>query len=116
MFVATVIVSAVLAALLVFSAAQKLGRSQQTVSSYQKVGVPAYRLPWLALILIVGAAALLIGLGVPPLGAAAAGGLTLYFALAVGSHLRHRELSNVATALVILLLSITALILRLGSA
>ena len=113
MFIATAVISVVLAALLVFSAGQKLGRSPQVVSTYTRVGVPEERLPLLAAILLAGAAGLAIGLVVRPLGIAAASGLIAYFAIAVGAHIRHRQLGNIATPVLILGLSALALVLRL---
>jgi hypothetical protein len=45
---------------------------------------------------------------------AAAVGLVAYFLLAVGAHVRHRDLRPLPTPVVFLALSVAALVLRLG--
>ncbi|MGH9025738.1 MAG: DoxX family protein [Acidimicrobiia bacterium] len=112
MFVATVAVCAVLAALLTFSAAQKLGRSRAVVASYEKVGVSPERLRVLATVLLAGAGGILVGLAWPPIGLAAAACLAVYFVAAVGAHVRHHDLANVATPVVLFLLSVASLVMR----
>ena len=105
--------SIVLAALLLFSAAQKIRGSPDVVATYARVGVAETRLKLLAAVLIAGAAGLLIGLAVPPLGVAATIGLSAYFAVAVAAHIRHRELANIATPIALFALSAVTLILHL---
>ena len=109
-----VVVSLVLAALLVATAIRKLTHAPAVVATYRRVGVPEERLNLLAAVLLAGAAGLVVGLWWPPLGIAAAVGLVIYFLLAVGAHVRHRDLKPLPTPLVFLALSGAVLLLRLG--
>jgi len=62
-----------------------------------EVGVPRAWLPLLAGLKGAGALGLLLGLlGVPVVGEAAAGGLVVFFAGAVGAHVRARVFHNIA--------------------
>ncbi|MFI9155648.1 DoxX family protein [Streptomyces sp. NPDC053367] len=115
MFVAYVIVAALLAFACTASAFLTFTRNPQVVSSMTKVGVPDSWLPWLATAKAAGAAGLLVGLAVPALGVAAAVGLVLYFAGAVISHLRVKDY-NVAPVVVLTLLAVAAVGLRTASA
>lgn len=56
-----------------------------------KVGVPDSWFPWLASLKAAGALGLLVGLGVPVIGAAAAVGVVLYFIGAVVTHVRAKD-------------------------
>ena len=71
MFLATVIVSALLAFTLGFSAMRKLSHRPEVVQTYVRVGVPEDKLDYLAVILLAGAAGLVLGLVWAPLGVAA---------------------------------------------
>lgn len=115
MFVAAAVVSLLLAALLVFAAARKLGHREAVVQSYVKVGVPPDKLNYLAFILLIAAAGLMAGLLWAPLGAAAAAGLVCYFALAVIAHLRADDAKNLPTPVLMLALAIAALALWLAA-
>ncbi|QPP07915.1 DoxX family protein [Streptomyces bathyalis] len=115
-FTATAVVSVLLAAVLVFSATQKLSHKEAVVRSYAKVGVPEGRLNALALLLLAGAAGLLGGLVRPPLGVAASCALVGYFLLAVAAHVRAGDRARLATPLALLILAAAALALRLASA
>lgn len=113
MFAGTVIVSVLLAAALVVTAARKLSHRRPVVESYLRVGVPEHRLNQLAAILVAGAAGPLLGLWLAPLGAAAAAGLTGYFLIAIGFHLRARDARHLPNPVLFLALSVAALVLRL---
>ncbi|MFE6130522.1 DoxX family protein [Streptomyces sp. NPDC056437] len=113
MFIATIVVSALLATLLVFSAIGKLRKDPAQLKVMQTVGFPADKLWLLATAETAGAAGLLIGLLWWPLGVAAAIGVTLYFIGAVGSHLRVRDTAT--NAAIPLVLAIAALTLRLAT-
>ena len=65
-------------------------------------------------ILKAAGAALLIGIGVPLIGTAAATGLTLFFVGAIITHLRARDYSF-GLAVVFLLLVVAALVLRMST-
>lgn len=115
-FTATAVVSVLLAAVLVFSATQKLSHDEAVVRSYAEVGVPASRLNALAVLLLAGAAGLLGGLVWTPLGVAAASALVVYFLLAVAAHVRVGDQARLAVPLALLVLAAAALALRLASA
>ena len=115
MFIATAIVSILLAAILTWAAARKLSHREEVVRSYLRAGVPEERLNQLALILLMGAAGLVAGLAWAPLGVAAAVGVICYFLGAVASHLRAGDIRNTPTPLALGLLAVLALVLRLAT-
>jgi hypothetical protein len=116
MFAATVAISILLVGTVAFAAFRKLSHRPEVVQSYARVGVPEDKLDQLAVILLAGAAGLLIGLVWAPIGVAAATGLTAYFVLALAAHIRADDLENLATPAVIELLAVAALLLRLATA
>src|SRR5687768_1872723 len=99
------VVSAVLALGLVITAVRKLSHAPAVVETYRRVGVPEKRLNALALVLLAGAAGLVVGLWWRPIGLAAALGLVVYFVLAVAAHIRFRDLRPLPTPVVFLALS-----------
>ena len=115
MFIATAVLSAGFAALLLFSASGKLRRDPAQLTTLRKVGFPEDRAWLLASAEAAGAAGLVAGLFWWPLGVAAAAGIIAYFLGAVSSHLRVRDW-NVAPAAVMLVVALAALILRAASA
>ena len=115
MYVATVIISGVLAGLLVLSAALKLSHRESVVRGYVRVGVPEDKLNYLAAILLAGAAGLVVGLWWAPLGVAAAIGLVCYFLGAITFHIRAHDIANLTRPLGYEVLAIAALALRLAT-
>ncbi|MCF2528062.1 DoxX family protein [Yinghuangia soli] len=113
MFVATVLVSALLAAALTASALLKMSHKRDIVQQYAALGVPEDKLDYLAVLLLAGAGGLVIGLFWWPLGVAAAIGVILYFLGAVAFHVRARELKTAPAPVVLALVALAALILRL---
>ena len=114
MFIATVIVSVLLAAVLLISARGKLVHDPAQMKTMSKVGFPEDKLWLLAAAEIAGAAGLVIGLFWAPLGIVAAVGVVAYFVGAVSSHLRVRDV-QVAAPVVLLIAGVAALVLRLAS-
>lgn len=114
MFIATVIVTAVLAALLVLSAYIKLTRREPFVQGYLRVGVPEHRLPALAYLLLLGSAGLVAGLWWAPVGLAASIGLICYFTAAIAAHLRAGDARSLPTPVTYLALAVITLIMRLA--
>lgn len=114
MFVATAIVSVLLALAVVASAAGKLSRAPQVVDMLTGLGVPMTWLPRLAAAELAGGVGLLVGLGVAPIGIAAAGGLICYFVGAVITHLRVHD-RQIAAPIALALLAAAALILRVAT-
>jgi len=115
MFAVTVTLSVLLAALLAFAAARKLSHRREVVQTYVRVGVPEDRLDHLAVILLVGAAGLLLGLLWAPIGVVAAVGVVLYFAVAIAFHMRAHDEAHLPTPLVLALMAIAVLALRLAT-
>ncbi|WP_028805414.1 DoxX family protein [Streptomyces sp. 142MFCol3.1] len=115
MFLATSIVSILLAAVLAASASGKLRHDPKQMETMRKVGFPASKLWLLAAAEFAGAAGLAVGLFWWPLGAAAAIGVIGYFMGAVASHVRVRDF-KVAPAAILLAVAAGALTLRLLSA
>jgi hypothetical protein len=111
-FVATAIVTTLLAALLTYAAVRKLSHREAVVQSYVRVGVPADKLDYLAYILLAGAAGLLLGLWWAPIGIAAAVGVVCYFVVAIGFHIRAHDARGIPTPLALALLGAAALALR----
>jgi hypothetical protein len=116
-FIALVVVTVLLAVICLNSAAMKLRRNEQVLAViHGTVGVPQRHLPVLAALGIAGAAGILIGLWLEPLGVAAAAGLVAYFVGAVGGHLRVGDTKNLAMPLPPLVLAVAVLVLRLITA
>jgi hypothetical protein len=111
MFIAAVVVTALLAAILLVSARGKLVRDPAQLKTMARVGFPEDRLWLLATAEAAGAAGMVIGLFWWPLGIAAAAGVVAYFVGATGAHLRVRDWQVIAPA-VLLVAGLAALILR----
>ncbi len=111
MYIATCVVVAILAGLLVLSAYGKFTHSPKQTDTIVKVGFPERFIWLLALCELAGAAGIVLGLFWWPIGVAAAIGLVLYFVLAVASHLRAKQLDVQASG-AMLLLAVTVLVLH----
>ncbi|MFF4451356.1 DoxX family protein [Streptomyces goshikiensis] len=114
MFIAYAVVGTLLALALAASATLTLQGNDQVVANMRKVEVPDSWLPRLAALKAAGAAGLVVGLWVAPLGVAAAIGVTLYFVGAVVSHLRVKDF-DLAPAAVLALIAVAALALRVAA-
>src|SRR5215211_8826128 len=84
------------------------------IENMTRVGMPRTALFPLAVLKIAGALGLLIGIGVPALGVAAAIGLVLFFIGALVTHFRARYW-DIAPPVAFLLLAVGSLVLRLAS-
>lgn len=113
MTIATVIVSLLLSALLVFSAIRKLGHRPDVIASYARVGVPEDKLNLLAVVLLAMGAAIGGGLLWAPVGIATTAATVVYFLVAVAAHLRAHDERNLAMPLALAVLAASALALRL---
>lgn len=117
MFIALLVVTVLLAAICINSAAMKLRQHEQVLAViHGTVGVPKQYLPVLAMLEIAGAAGILLGLWLEPLGVLAASGLCAYFLGAIGAHVRVGDSKNLVMPLPPLVLAIAALVLRLLTA
>jgi DoxX-like family len=114
MFAAYLIVTLLAAAANIFSAACDFVRYEQVTIAMTRAGVPTAWMTPLGILKAAGAVGLLVGIGWPPIGTAAAIGLILFFVGAVLTHLRARDHSY-GLAVVFLLLAVGALVLRLAS-
>ena len=112
MYLATVVVSALLAALMSSAATRKLTHRPEVVESYLRAGVPEDKLDLLAIVLFAGAAGLLAGLLWAPIGIAAGAAALVYFAVAVGFHIRAGDARNLPTPLALAFLAATAAALQ----
>jgi hypothetical protein len=112
MFTAYVVVTVLAAAANVFSATCDFVRSKQVSIAMAKAGVPESWMTMLGILKAAGALGLLVGVGVPLIGTAAAAGLIVFFAGAIITHLRARDYSF-GLAVVFLLLAVAALALGL---
>lgn len=113
---ATIAVSVLLAGVLAYSAALKLSRREAVVAAYARAGVPEARLNLLAAVLLAGAAGVLVGLVLAPIGIAAAACLVVYFLFAIVAHVRAGDTGNLMAPTTMALVSATALLLRLITA
>lgn len=114
MFTAYVVVGGLLAVMLVGTATADFVRNQQVLINMTKVGVPESWLTMLGILHAAGALGLLVGIGVQPIGWAAAVGVILLFVSAIIFHLRAREYT-LAPPVVFLTLAVAALVLRLAA-
>lgn len=114
MTAALIITNTLLGLLATGSAAGKLTRNPKVLHSLHGVGVTDSQIPKLALLELLGALGLFIGIFVPGIGLAATIGLTLYFAGAVIAHLRRRQtITKWAPALVLTVLALVSAPLQL---
>jgi DoxX-like family len=114
MFTAYVVVTVLAAAANVFSAACDIVRYKQVSIAMAKAGVPESWMTMLGVLKAAGALGLLVGIGVPLIGTAAAVGLIVFFVAAIITHLRARDYS-LGLAVVFLLLAVGALMLGLNA-
>jgi hypothetical protein len=113
-FIAYVVVVLLAAAANIFSATLDFIRYKQVLINMAKAGVPESWITMLGILKAAGALGLLVGIGIPLIGVAAAIGLILFFIGAIINHLRARDYSF-GLAVVFLLLAVAALVLRLAS-
>jgi hypothetical protein len=114
MFTAYVVVTVLAAAATAFAATADFLRPQWVLANMTRAGVPQSRLFSLGALKAAGALGLLVGLGVPLLGVAAAVGLVLFFVGAIITHIRAHWYSFTTPA-AFLLLAVGSLGLRLAS-
>jgi hypothetical protein len=114
-FSAYVAVGALTAAANGFAAAMDFLRPAWLIKNMTTVGVEPWALGPLAVLKIAGAVGLLIGIGVPALGVAAAVGLVLFFVGAISAHIRVRDYASIPFPGMFLLLAAASLALRLAS-
>ena len=115
MFIATIVLSVLLAAAFLGSGGAKLAAAKQSIEIRDRLGVAAGLWRGIGVLEVAAAVGLAVGLAVPVLGIAAAVGLVLLLIGAIGTHARSHDLSNAAPAVGLVLLTIAAAITRLAS-
>ena len=111
MFVTYIVVTILAATANIFSATLDFIRYEPILINMAKVGVSESWITTLGILKAAGALGLLIGIGVPAVGIAAAAGLVLFFIAAIITHVRGHDYSF-GLATVFLLLAIAALGMR----
>jgi hypothetical protein len=114
MFITYIVVTILAAAANIFSATLDFIRYKPILINMAKVGVSESWITTLGILKAAGALGLLIGIGVPAVGIAAAAGLVLFFIAAIIIHLRGHD-HSFGLAIVFLFLAIAALGLRVVS-
>ena len=116
MFTAYVVVAVLAAAANIYIAINDFIRADWVLANMTKVGVPRSWLFPLGALKAAGAVGLLVGIGVPLIGVAAAVGLVLFFVGAVITHIRaHADGLSYAYPGTLLLLAVGSLVPRLAS-
>jgi hypothetical protein len=117
MFVATIVLSAVLALLFAAGGAGKLAGVRRQVETARHLNIPWQRFQLIGIPEIAASGGLLAGLAVAPLGVAAASGLVLLMAGALGFRVRaHDRFPFLLGDAVFLLLAATTAVLRIVTA
>src|SRR5438034_4905027 len=98
MFTAYVVVTVLAAAANIFSATCDFVRYKQVSIAMARAGVPESWMTMLGILKAAGALGLLVGIGVPLIGMAAAVGLILFFVAAIITHLRARDYTDMLLA------------------
>ncbi|MFI5933685.1 DoxX family protein [Actinoplanes sp. NPDC051494] len=116
MFVAYVIAAAGYGLAVTGSAVAKIRGVDRVVAGLATAGVPTSWFVPLGLLNLAGAIGLWIGIAWRPLGIAAAAGLVLYFAGAVITHVRVKDVKGLPMPALLLALAVITLALAVASA
>jgi hypothetical protein len=115
MYTAYIIVTVVAATANAYAATNDFMRVDMVVDNMSRLGVPEWQLFPLGALKAAGAAGLLVGIGVPLIGVAAACGLILFFVGAIATATRAHWYSHVPQPTAFLLLAVVSLALRLAT-
>ena len=115
MFTAYVVITVLAAAANLYGATADFTRPAWIVANMDRLGVTQAQLVPLGALKAAGGIGLLVGIGVPVIGAAAAIGLVLYFAGAIFTVLRTRWYEHLPYPTVYLFLSAASLALLVAS-
>lgn len=115
MAIATIVVSALLVPAFLFSGGLKVAGAKQSLQIRDQLHIAAGLWLLIGALELAGAAGLLVGLWVPAIGIAAAVGIGLLMAGAIGAHLRASDARNVGPAGLLLVLAVTVAILQIAS-
>jgi uncharacterized membrane protein YphA (DoxX/SURF4 family) len=114
-FIATIVLSVLLAAAVLGSGVAKLAGAEQSTEIRDRLGVSAGVWRGIGILEVAAAVGLAVGFAVPVLGIAAAVGVVLLLIGAIGAHARSHDLSSAAPAVGLVLLTIAASLTRLAS-
>lgn len=113
MDIAYIVVAILFSLVLLASGTGKIRGMEPIVEGLSSVNVPTTWFPLLGAALLAGAVGLLVGIGVPAIGLAAAVGLVLYFLGAVGWHVKEGDTAGAVRPAPLLLMAVVALVLRI---
>jgi uncharacterized membrane protein YphA (DoxX/SURF4 family) len=115
MYVATIVLSALLAVAFLGSGGLKLIGAKQSLQMRDQLRVGAQLWRLIGALEVAGALGLAVGLVVPVLGIAAAVGLALLMVGGIGAHARTQDLRNAGPATLLLVLAVATVIVRVAS-
>lgn len=115
MFIATIVLSVLLAAAVLGSGGAKLAAAKQSIEIRDRLGVGAGLWRGIGVLEVAAAVGLVVGIAVPVLGIAGAAGLVLLLIGAVATHARSHYLLHAAPAVALALVAIAAAITRFAS-
>jgi uncharacterized membrane protein len=115
MFIASIVVSALLAIAVGGSGFNKLIKNETVMKGMDVVRFPRNRVWMLGVLELAAALGLVVGIFWWPIGVAAAIGVIVYFAGAIVAHLRVSDTKGLGAPVVLLLVGVAALVLRLLS-
>jgi hypothetical protein len=115
MFTAYVIVTVLAAGANLYAATNDFTRATWVLANMTTLGVPQAWLFTLGALKAAGALGLLVGIGIPLIGVAAAVGLVLFFVGAIVTALRAHWYAHLPYPAAWLLLAVGALVLRLAA-
>ena len=115
MTIALIILATLLGLMAAFSAFGKMSGNARTVEMLHGLGLRDSQIRLLAIVEILGALGLLVGIWIPILGLLAAIGFVLYFLGAIIAHARKKQpAKDMMPAAIILILSIVVTILQIA--
>jgi uncharacterized membrane protein YphA (DoxX/SURF4 family) len=115
MYIATIVLSALLAVAFLASGGLKLAGAKQSLQMRDQLRVGAQLWRVVGALEVAGALGLVVGLVVPVLGIAAAVGLALLMVGGIAAHGRAQDLRNAGPAALLLVLAVVTAVLRVTS-
>lgn len=115
MFVATAVLTIVLALVFLGAGIPNILGTKTSLQMRDQLQIDAQLYRVVGFLEIAAAAGLLVGLGVPVLGAAAAGGLALLMIGAIVTHIRAGDAKGSLPAVVLFVATMAAAVLRISS-
>jgi DoxX-like family len=115
MGIATIVISALLAVAFAGSGGLKVAGAKQSLQIRDQLRIRPRLWTLIGALEVAGAMGLLVGLAVPAIGVAAAVGLGLLMAGAIGAHVRANDSRSAAPAALLLVLSVAAAIVHIMS-